>query len=133
MFGSLDTSASGLEAQRIRLNTVAANIANAASVTQDGVTNSPFRRRIALLSEGNGQGGDGVHVREILLDDAPFRQTYAPGHPLADPETGILLRPNIESINEQVNAMEASRAYEANITAAEATKRMLANGLTLLS
>ncbi|MEM7577843.1 MAG: flagellar basal body rod protein FlgC [Planctomycetota bacterium] len=133
MFGSLDISASGLEAQRIRLNTVAANIANSHSVTQDGVTNSPFRRRIALLSEGNGQGGAGVHVKEIALDQSPFRETYAPNHPLADQETGILLRPNIESINEQVNAMEASRAYEANITAAEATKRMMANALTLLS
>ena len=133
MFGSLDISTSGLEAQRTRLNTVAANIANAHSITQDGVTNSPFRRRIALLSQGDGKGGQGVHVKEILLDQSPFRAEYSPSHPLADPQTGMLYRPNIESINEQINAMEASRAYEANITAAEATKRMMANVLTLLS
>ncbi len=133
MFGALDISTSGLVAQRTRLDTVAANVANANTITQDGVTNSPFRRRIAILTTGDGRGNSGgVHVKRIELDDSPFVARIMPNHPMAD-ENGVVWHPNIEPINEQINAIDASRAYEANITAAEATKRMIANSLTLLS
>ncbi len=132
MFDSLNISTSGLTAQRARIDTAAANLANANTITTDGVTNSPFRRRIALLTAGDGRGGPGVHVKEIIEDQGPFSKKYMPSHPLAD-DAGYVLHPNIESINEQIDAMEASRAYEANIVAAEGTKRMIANTLTLLS
>ena len=63
MFGALDTSTSGLVAQRTRMDTIAANLANSSTVTTDGVTNSPFQRRIALMTTGDGRGNqDGVHV-----------------------------------------------------------------------
>lgn len=133
MFGALDTSTSGLVAQRTRMDTIAANLANSSTVTTDGVTNSPFQRRIALMTTGDGRGNqDGVHVAEIMLDPAPFRQRYQPSHPMAN-DDGYVSYPNIDSIVEQINALEAARSYEANITAAEATKRMMQSSLSLLS
>ena len=133
MFHALDTSASGLVANRIRLETVAANIANANTITDESGENVPFRRRIAILQEG-GPGGDprGVSVQEIKLDDAPFRLKYLPDHPLADAD-GYVKHPNLDPMIEQINALEISRAYEANLQAAEATKAMLQASLRLLA
>ncbi len=139
MFGALDTSTSALVANRIRMETVAANIANANSLTDESGENNPFRRRIALLAAGDPTrgrhaGGDqGVHVQEIVLDRAPFQLKFeGKDHPLAD-ENGYVKSPNINPIFEQVNALEISRAYEANIQAAEATKAMMQSALRLLA
>ena len=134
MFGALNTSTSGLVTQRTRLNAIAANLANANSITHDGVTNEPFRRRIPILSPGDPSTGSagGVHVKAVHYDQAPLRLKYEPGSPFADPE-GYVKYPNVDPIVEQVNAIEASRSYEANVTAAEATKRMMQVSLDLLS
>ena len=134
MFGALDTSTSGLVTQRTRLNAIAANLANANTITHDGVTNEPFRRRIPILSPSDPTTGspDGVHVRGIAYDKAPLRLKYEPGSPFADRE-GYVKYPNVDPIVEQVNAIEASRSYEATISAAEATKRMMQVSLDLLS
>jgi flagellar basal-body rod protein FlgC len=134
MFGSLDTSTSALVANRIRMETVAANVANANSITDETGANNPFRRRFALLSAGDPSTGSdrGVHVQQIALDDAPFQLRHQPGNPLAD-ENGYVKYPNINPIFEQVNALEISRAYEANIQAAEATKAMMQSSLRLLA
>ena len=133
MFGALDISTSGLIAQRTRLDTISANLANRGTVTMDGVTNSPFQRRIAILTAGDGRGNaEGVRVKEILLDQAPFRERYQPNHPLAD-EAGYVKYPNVDPIIEQINAIEAARSYDANITAAEATKRMIQGSMSLMS
>lgn len=134
MFGSLDISTSALVANRIRMETVAANVANANSTTNAAGENVPFRRRIALLSAGDPSTGkkQGVHVEEILLDRAPFQKKFEPDNPLADPE-GYVSYPNINPIYEQVNALEITRAYEANIQAAEATKAMMQSALRLLA
>ena len=134
MFGSLDTSTSALVANRIRMETVAANVANANSITDENGENNPFRRRIALLAAGDPTSGrsQGVHVDEIVYDDAPFQLKFEPNHPLADTE-GYVKYPNINPIFEQVNALEISRAYEANIQAAEATKAMMQTSLRLLA
>lgn len=134
MFGALDTSTSALVANRIRMETVAANVANANSIDDGNGNNVPFRRRIAILSQGSdasGRGG-GVHVREIKLDPAPFVKRHQPGNPLADKD-GYVSFPNINPINEQINALEINRAYEANIQAAEATKAMMQSALRLLT
>ena len=134
MFGSLDISASALTAQRTRLNVVSANLANRFT-THDAEGNvAPYRRRIPVLASGDPATGSGagVHVREILLDDAPFKRVYEPGHPAAGPD-GYVKYPNIEPANEMINALEASRAYEANITAVEATKSMINSALQLLA
>lgn len=134
MFGALDTSTSALVANRIRMETVAANVANANSITDENGQNNPFRRRLALLAPGDPATGSsrGVHVQEIALDDAPFQLKYEPKNPLADAD-GYVKYPNINPIFEQVNALEISRAYEANIQAAEATKAMMQSSLRLLA
>lgn len=134
MFGSLNTSASALVAQRTRLEVIAANIANAGSIYNAKGEYEPYQRRIAVFAPGDPatKSQSGVHVREILLDDSPLRARYQPDHPNAD-DGGYVYYPNINSSVEQINALEASRAYEANITAAEATKSMLRNSLRLLA
>jgi len=75
---------------------------------------------------------DGVHVREIMVDQSPYIKKYQPSHPEADAQ-GYVNYPNVNSVVEQINALEASRAYEANITAAEATKSMLQSSLRLIA
>lgn len=134
MFGALDISTSALVAQRTRLNVIAANLANQ-NTTHDADGNyAPFRRRIAVLMPGDPATGNrlGVHVGEIGLDPAPFRKVYEPGNPNAD-SRGYVNYPNIDPAMEMVNALEASRAYEANITAAEASKSMIDAALQLIA
>lgn len=132
MFGALDTSTSALVANRTRAEVYAANLANANAIQDENGENNPFRKRLAILASGGERGGPGVHVREIKLDDDPPKLRYMPGHPLADAE-GYVKFPNVDPIIEQINMMEASRAYEANVTAAEATKSMLRTSLRLMS
>jgi flagellar basal-body rod protein FlgC len=134
MFGSLDTSTSALVAQRTRMNVIAANLANANSIYDADGNHAPFRRRIAVFASGDPARGSahGVHVAEIMLDDAPFKKVYEPGNPHAD-EKGYVNYPNVDPVMEQINALEASRAYEANVTAAEATKAMMNASLRLLA
>ena len=134
MFGSLDVSASALVAQRTRLETISANIAGAQAIEDAGGSYAPFQRRIAVLAQGDPSSGksDGVHVQEILQQPA-FRKVYEPGSPYADPETGMVKYPDISPEVEIINAMSAFRAYEANITATEATKAMMQASLRLLA
>lgn len=134
MFGSLDVSTSGLIAQRTRLEIVAANIANKDAIYDAEGNYSPFRRRVAVMGTGDPSTGrdEGVYVREVMLDPSPLRRVYEPGHPNADGQ-GYVLYPNVDTSLEMVSALEASRAYEANITAAEATKSMMQSSLRLLA
>ncbi len=135
MFGSLDISASALVAQRTRLDVISGNLANQHTVFDAEGNFEPYRRRIAVFSPGDPSSGNdrGVHVQEILLDDAPFQKVeVGKGHPLAD-EDGFMDMPNIDPMMEMVSAMEASRAYEANITVAEVTKAMGSAALRLLA
>jgi len=134
MFGSLDISTSALVANRQRLEVVAANMANRNTLEDADGNYSPFRRRLAILAQGDPTNGssNGVHVKEIQLDPSPMRKVHDPGHPYAD-QDGYVEYPNIEPTNELINALEVSRAYEANITAAEATKTMLRSALRLMA
>ena len=134
MFGSLDVSTSGLIAQRTRMEVIAANLANKDSIYDAQGNYAPFRRRVPIFAHGDPATGsaEGVHVQKILFDPGPFRQVYDPGHPNADGK-GYVSFPNVDSSVEMVNALEASRAYEANVTAAEATKVMLQSSLRLLA
>lgn len=134
MFGTLDISTSALVAQRTRMNVISANLANANTLYNAQGEYEPYRRRIAVFSEGDPSQDSpwGVHVQEIMLDDAPFRRVYEPGNPDAD-ANGYVDYPNVDPAMEQISALEASRAYEANITAAEATKSMLSASLRLLA
>lgn len=141
-----DISASGLEAQRIRMNVIANNIANAqATRTEDG---GPYRRRAAVfeavggtrsrfsklldeVSEDNLLGG-GVRVSEIVeaKDSEAFMDVYDPTHPDAD-KNGIVHKPNIRVVDEMVNLIDASRAYEANVTAMNTTKAINSKALEI--
>ena len=133
MFGSLDISASALVAQRGRLETIAANIANKDSLYDADGNYAPYKRRVPIFASGDPSSGrdEGVHLKRIAISKDPYRLKYMPDHPNAD-EKGYLKVPNIASTMEMVNALDASRAYEANITAAEATKSMLQSSLRIL-
>lgn len=134
MYGALDISTSALVAQRVRMNVISANIANKEVLMNADGEYEPFRRRIALLAPGNPNSGNsmGVHVAEIILDDAPLISKYQPGSPFAD-KNGYVLYPNIDPVIESINAMEAARSYEANIAAIEATKSMISVALQMIA
>lgn len=132
MFGALDTSTSALVAQRVRLDTIAGNIANAYSTERADGQPGPYRRREALFTAGDGNGGPGVHVSEVAEDPSEFRVVYEPGHPAADPR-GYVEYPNVDLSMEMINGMVAARAYEANVTAIEVTKSMMNSTLRILA
>lgn len=139
MYGSLDISVSGMVAQRTRMSVIAANVAG-----QDVLENArgeydPFRRREIVFRPGDPSARSpaaremGVHVAEIRANPDALRPKYEPGSPYDFDGDGYILVPDINPVLEQVNAMEAARAYEANVMAAEATKGMLAQALRLLA
>jgi len=133
MFGALDVSTSALVAQRTRAQAISANIANQHADFDANGENNPFQRRITILAPGDPSTGNpnGVHVKEIMLDQY-FKQKYDPTNPAAD-ESGYIKTTNVDPMMEQVNMLEASRAYEANIAAAEVTKSMIQTSLRLLA
>ena len=134
MFGTLDISTSGLIAQRQRMEVIASNMANRNTIYDAHGKYAPFRRRIAVLGAGDPTTGkaQGVHVEQIKLDDSPLRAVFDPDNPNADGD-GNVFYPTIDPAMEMVNALDASRAYEANITAAEAAKSMMQSSLRLLA
>jgi len=132
MFGAIDTSTSALVAQRIRMNAAAMNLANLDTV--DTPEGGPYQRRSVIFASGRHPGdrsGQGVHVARIEKQPV-FRWEYDPSHPYAN-EKGYVKLPGINRTAELVNAMEAQRAYEANITAVEVSKAMLGAALKLLA
>lgn len=142
MFGSLDISTSGMVAQRVRLEVATSNLANANTMLDPQGRVNPYRRRIVGFAEGDPgattEAGRalGVHVSGIDLDDRPFTPRWDPDNPYAQRTgrlKGYVLEPNINTVAEMVNAVEAARAYEANVTAAEATKSMVSQALRLLA
>ena len=134
MFGALDISASGLTAQRTRMDVIAANLANKDAIYDTQGHYAPYRRRSVEFAAGDPASGSGmgVHVQSIQQDSSPLKARYEPGSPLADAR-GNVYYPNVDSTIELVNALEASRAYEANITAAQTTKQMIQSSLQLLA
>lgn len=138
MYGILDISTSGMIAQRTRLDAVAANLANIGTLEDAKGNYAPYRRRDVMLAPGDPSAKSaagremGVHVAEISLDRAPFDRRYDPTNKWADKD-GYVFVPNVNPVVEQVNAIEAARAYEANVAAAEATKSMAAQALRLIA
>lgn len=133
MYGLLDISASGMVASRVRLETASVNIANADSIEGPDGSYSPFQRRLAVIASGDPRSGSdmGVHVASIERD-SEFSLRYLPDHKFAD-ANGYVKFPNINRAIEMVNAIDAQRAYEANIVAAEATKSLASSALRLLA
>ncbi len=131
MFNAIDISTTGLVAQRVRMNTLAMNIANIDAV--DSPDGGPYKRRSVVFKAGRearDRTQQGVHVSEINKE-AVYRWKHDPSNPYAN-EKGYVKLPGIDPIVETVNMMEAQRAYEANITAVEVTKAMMSSSLRLL-
>ncbi len=132
MFSTLDISRSALEAQRARLDAISQNIANATTTQDARGRAAPYQRRFAVFLAGRMEDPSRPGVRAQIKTDPSFREVDEPFHPDADAR-GIVRYPNIDPTVEIVNAIEASRAYEANVTAMEVTKSMLNASLRLLA
>lgn len=132
MIRALDISSSALTAQRVRLDVIAGNIANAEATHQEDGTPVPYRRRFVTFMTGDGRGGPGVHVGGVHADPSPFREKYDPGHVDAD-EQGYVQLPNVSITMEYVDALAASRAYEANAAMVNVTRSMIQQALRLLA
>lgn len=137
MYGALNISTSGMIAQRTRMAVISANIANANTILDSQGNLNPFKKRILNFAPGDPSSSDpvgrqfGVHVSEIGKDENAVRMQYEPGSKYAD-ENGYVPYPDISPQLEQINAMSAARAYEANVVAAETTKSMMAQALRLI-
>ncbi|MFN0251423.1 MAG: flagellar basal body rod protein FlgC [Kofleriaceae bacterium] len=121
-FSAMEVSASGLSAQRTRMNVAASNLANAQ--TTRGADGGPYKRRDVLLAAANAPSAERtpfagniktVEVQQITQDAKPPRMEFDPGHPDANAE-GYVAYPNINPVEEMVDMITASRAYEAGIT-----------------
>jgi flagellar basal-body rod protein FlgC len=139
MFQSLDISASALAAHRVNLDVIAGNLANMNTIRRSGDSEfgEAYQRRVALFSTTGGRFGPegGVRIQSVELDSSPGRLVYEPGHPMAIKEgemTGYVRYPNVDPSTEMINAMASVRAYEANVTAMDNTKRMAAAALRLI-
>ena len=140
-FKSMDISASGLAAQRLRMNVLSTNLANAQSTRGDD--GGPYRRRDVVFQAVptgekfedflNGTQGTElrrVQVSDIHKDNRDPRRVYDPGHPDADPQ-GYVSLPNVQVMTEMVNMIAATRAYEANATAVDDAKQMAVKALEI--
>lgn len=132
LFPEMSISASGLSAERTRLEVIARNLANAN--TTKTPTGGVFRRQLVeLVAEPAGLTNDdpgGVAVAGIVEDPSPMREVYAPGHPDAD-ERGYLTLPNVEVMLEMVDMLGAARAYEANANLLQSAKEMARQALSI--
>jgi flagellar basal-body rod protein FlgC len=138
VFSALEVAASGLSAQRVRMNTIASNLANVRTTrTEEG---GPYRRQdpvfeVAGLDRLRGpsltdKGASLVRVREIVDDQRPGMLAYEPTHPDANPE-GYVEYPNVNAVEEMVNMITASRAYEAGVTSIESIKGMARSAIDI--
>lgn len=142
--GGFDISASALTTQRLRMDVISSNIANA-EVTRAGYVDGqyvPYRRKMVVVEPAqmsfrdmlnqqlDGSGAQGVKVSKIQEDQTPFKQVYNPSHPDAD-ASGMVYMPNVDIMKEMVDLISASRSYEANVTALNASKAMFTKSLEI--
>ncbi|MGI5878301.1 MAG: flagellar basal body rod protein FlgC [Christensenellales bacterium] len=134
---AIGISMSGLAAQRARMEVIAQNIANADTIRTD--ESEPYRRRTVALSPGDVLTFEqyledahtaGVTVSDIGSDESPFRVVYDPGNPYAD-EYGFVTMSNVDTTREILDLIAATRSYEANLTALNATKSLLTKTLEI--
>lgn len=140
-FSSMRVSASGLDAQTKRMNSISSNIANAETTrTAEG---GPYRRKDPVMAaqtdrESFGEilqteldeHAQGVQVVDVVQDTRPPRMVYNPAHPDANAE-GYVAMPNVNTVEEMANMISAQRSYEANVTALNAAKSMAAKALEI--
>lgn len=130
LFNTMRISASGLSAERLRMDTVTSNITNA--TTTRGKDGKPYVRKIALFQENLDKEKklNGVKAVGIVEDKSPLKNVYDPTHPDAD-ENGYVTMPNVNLLNEMADMIAASRSYEANVDTLSATKSMFTKTLEL--
>lgn len=141
VMNGMNISASGMTAQRLRMDIISQNIANI-NTTRDE-NGKPYRRKAVVFAEKNtspfgevlmktaGLAGNGVKVTQIVEDtESAMRRVYDPTHPDAD-EEGYVTYPNVNVIQEMTDLIDATRSYEANVTAFNATKNMALKGLEI--
>ncbi|HHT26246.1 MAG TPA: flagellar basal body rod protein FlgC [Firmicutes bacterium] len=142
LFRTIDISASGLTAERLRMDVIASNIANANSTRSPNGT--AYRRLIAVLEAAETEDGKarrslrqadlfrgaGVRVGSVAADQSPLQTIYDPTHPDAD-AAGYVTLPNVNPVTEMVDLIAATRAYEANVTVLNATKQMALKALEI--
>ncbi len=141
MFNSINISASGLTAERLRMDIISRNIANA-NVTRTA-SGTPYRRQIPIMRQVKGnsfatslsnamgvENGEGVEITDVKDDMSPFKSVYNPSHPDAN-EDGYVLMPNVDTVSEMVNLIAASRSYEANVTVLNSAKSMAMKALEI--
>ena len=131
IFKTFNISASALVAQKIRMQTISSNLANINTTrTPEG---GPYKRRDVVfktvLMDEEGLL-NGVQVSQVVVDNRPPKVIYDPDHPDAD-ENGYVRLPNVDLVEEMVNMMLATRAYEANVNAFNITKGMILKALEL--
>jgi len=128
-------AASGMAAQRLRVQLIAANVAN--SETTSTPEGGPFRRKDAVFQVApmgrtpEGMDLAGVHVSQVIASSDPFITRYEPTHPDADAE-GIVQYPNVDPVAEMVNLTEATRAFDANVAVIRAARNMVLSAQELL-
>jgi flagellar basal-body rod protein FlgC len=130
-FSSIDISSSGLFAQRIRLDAIANNIANASTTRTDA--GGPYRRQEVIFKAHTGTlkpGNGGVQVEAVLESTDPPKEVHDPSHPDAGPD-GVVQMPNVNIVQEMVDMIAATRAYEANVQAISAARSMAAKALDI--
>lgn len=136
MFNAFDVSASALMAQRQRLNAISSNLANISTTRNErGEAEAYAPRFVTFQTDSDtatGAGGMGVKVASVEYSTEPPSMKYEPGHPDADPR-GYVAYPNIDMTTEFVDALEATRAYEANIGVLEISKDMGQRTLQILA
>lgn len=141
---SFGISASALTAQRLRMDVISSNIANA-ETTRATVVNGqavPYKRKLVVMQSGeqNSFAGmlknkledhtQGVKVQSIIEDSAPLKPVYNPSHPDADPN-GYVFMPNVDITKEMVDMLSAVRSYEANVTMMNASKSLVMKALEI--
>lgn len=124
-------SAAGMRAQSLRMQVIAENIANQNSTSTDG--GSPYRRRLVNFANvlDRELGVNTVQVSGVSYDQSAFGRKFDPGHPMADPE-GYIQTTNVKGMMETMDMKDAQRTYQANVSAIEASKKMMLQTIELL-
>ena len=130
LFNIFNVAGSGMAAQSQRLNVVASNLANADSTTS--ANGQPYRAKQVIFATTpvDGSGAQGVKVTAVVEDSAPLKMVYDPKHPMAD-EQGYVSMPNVNVVDEMVNMISASRAYQNNVDVMNTSKTLLLKTLTI--
>jgi flagellar basal-body rod protein FlgC len=139
MFPALDISTSALVAQRVRMNAISSNLANISTTHNERGEPEAYQPRFVVFETDHGvgaYGAPGVRVAEVGIDQVEPRWKYEPGHPDAvqdGPRKGYVAYPNVNMMTEFTDALEAARAYEANLGAMEITKDLEQQTLRILA